>query len=163
LSWTSPGIDRGSEPGSRLCAAKAKSWATAGTAEISLRSCSSAARHSTWTADIAGVLNSSPLRAGPAWRKAKDASADATIRTAFLPTASLPPEPACRAGPNPWRARSMSRPRSGPQYVSLRKCVGERWFSRRSKAPPACRTTRRSGPWSPVRYPPLPASRAAAA
>jgi hypothetical protein len=68
-----------------------KAGATAGTALISDLSWSSAARHSTRTAETAGVLNSPAATAAvPARSKRKDASQRVTNRTAFVPNASPP-------------------------------------------------------------------------
>ncbi|WP_430649188.1 hypothetical protein [Bradyrhizobium viridifuturi] len=59
FSCTSAGMVRGSEAGTRRCAAKLKLEAMAGRVAISCRSWSSTERHSTRMAEIEGVRNSS--------------------------------------------------------------------------------------------------------
>jgi hypothetical protein len=63
----------------------------AGWVLISVRSWSSTARHSTWTVEIAGVLNSSAAStAVPAKSKTKAASERATNLTAPVPKCVAP-------------------------------------------------------------------------
>ena len=96
LSCTRAGRERGSQFGARRWLAKVKAETTAGWLLISARNWSCTARHSTRTAEIEAVRNSSaeaPVaqigrRPGPSKQKA--VSQRVSKRTAFVPNASPP-------------------------------------------------------------------------
>src|SRR3954451_6552699 len=126
-----------------------KSSAARGWALISLRSWSSAARQSTRRAVSEGLRNSSAA-SGEAMRSESDARSCETKRKPFPTTVSPPGGTCCaRSGPvSPWRARSRNRLRSSPRFGCRRRCAAARWCARRWTKSRACRTRRRSGPWS---------------
>src|SRR3954467_8867849 len=119
LSCTRAGRERGSQLGARRWLAKVKVETAEGWLLISARSWSCTERHSTRTAEIEGVRNSSaeaPVtqigrRQGASKQKA--ASQGVSKRTAFVLNASPPARaPLSDPAPNPWRVQRRNRPRS---------------------------------------------------
>jgi hypothetical protein len=91
LSCTSAGVERGSDAGTRRWPANVNREAIEGRVAISVRSWSRAARHSTLTADIDGVLNSlAAAPVNPAGSKQRAVSQRASKRTAIIFNAIAP-------------------------------------------------------------------------
>ena len=91
FSCTSAGVERGSHAGTRRWPANVNREAIAGWVAISVRSRSRTARHSTRTAVIDGVLNSSAAApVNPAGSKQRAASQRLSKRTAIVFNAIAP-------------------------------------------------------------------------